>query len=477
MKDLQRSSTASSTLSVVQPPVGRRLPSLRFRLRTSGIQTAASLAICVTVIMLRDGLGRLADVFRTTQAAELARHERRVLSAERLVATLGELKGIFAKVGQFGSLRHDLLAPEISEALAKLRDRVPPVPFDLIRETVEAELGGPLADRFSDFDSLPLGSASIAQVHRATLVDGTPVAVKVQYPWIAASQRADIALARMLLSAWVWFTGRKDLDVDRLFTEFAAGLADELDFRAEAEAARSIALNLADENQVVVPDIVASCSTARVLTMRYWPCVRIDDKAELARLGVSPREVLEVVARAYARQVFADGLFHADPHPGNLFVIAEPEAATEPRVLFVDFGLCKRLDSALRADLRKSIFAILQRDRDALVAAIESMGMVAPGAEAGASAAVATMFDRLAEVASERDGGVLGIGNSGLVLSLKDEAKRLLQETPGLQLPNDLILYAKTLSYLFALGDELDPEVDLMKISLPHLMKFLASRD
>src|SRR5262249_48658546 len=155
-------------------------------------------------------------------------------------------------------------------------------------------------------------------------------------------------------------------------------------------------------------------------------------------------------------QIFVDGLFHADPHPGNLFVLDEPEAVSRPRVLFVDFGLSRRLDSALRSELRQGLYALLQRDVAAFVAGMQRMGMIAPGAEAGVRASVDAMFTRLAS-----RGGALGMGG-GAVLPLKDEAKALLQQTDGLQLPNDLLLYAKTLSYLFALGAELAPEVDVL---------------
>ena len=184
-----------------------------------------------------------------------------------------------------------------------------------------------------------------------------------------------------------------------------------------------------------------------------------------------PCDVLEVLARAYAKQVFVDGLFHADPHPGNLFVIDEPDAATAPRVLFVDFGLSKRLSPELRRELRKGIYALLQRDVDGFVARMHAMNMIAPGAEPGVRSAVISMLERLGG-----EGGLFGIGN-GQVLGIKDEAKRLLQETPGLQLPNDLLLYARTLSYLFALGEQLDPELDLMKLSMPYLLRFLAATD
>jgi ubiquinone biosynthesis protein len=395
----------------------------------------------------------------------------------RLVAILGSLKGAFAKAGQFASMRHDVVPAFVSEALSALQDRVPPLELSLVRELVEAELGRPLEACFTEFDPSPLGAASIAQVHRATLPDGAEVAVKVQYPWIQASLPADLAVLRIAARLWQRMRApgspSEQIDFDRFFSEFSDGLASELDFTHEATMAREIAANLAGDSQIQVPRIVASHSTRRVLTMSYQPCVSVGDSQGLLRLGVDPAEVLEILARAYAKQVFVDGLFHADPHPGNLFVLDEPEAATRPRILFVDFGLSKRLSPELKHQLRQGIYCLLKRDVDGFIDRMQDMGMIAQGAESDVRDAVHKMFARIAGGAGSA--GVLG-ASSGQILGLKDEAKTLLQETPGLQLPNDLLLYAKTLSYLFALGENLAPEVDLMKISTPYLLRFLAER-
>jgi ubiquinone biosynthesis protein len=294
------------------------------------------------------------------------------------------------------------------------------------------------------------------------------VAVKVQYPWLEASLGADLALVRGLFR--LAFRRRSAGDRARLFGEFAAGLREELDFEREARAAAEIARNLGHDPQVVVPRVHGGLSTRRVLTMSWHDAVRVNDRAALARLGVEPRRVLEILARAYAKQVFVDGLFHADPHPGNLFVLDEPGAASRPRVLFVDFGLSRRLDPGLRRELRLGIHALLRRDLEGFLDGMERMQMIAPGAREGVRRSVAAMFERLAAT-----GSALALGG-GQVLALKDEAKALLERTEGLQLPNDLLLYAKTLSYLFSLGADLDPDTDLMRLSVPYLLQFLGER-
>ena len=440
--------------------------------RATGVPQAARLLACALAIAFDVAATRMTEWLRGGSEAERAarRSALRERCARRVVATFGALKGVYVKLGQFASLRLDLLPRELTDALASLRDAVPPLPFAAVRRAVERELGAPLEAQFAEFDPTPLGAASIAQVHRARLPSGEDVAVKVQYPWLRASLRADLALVGALFRAWPRGRGSRG-DRARLFAEFAAGLREELDFHHEARVAAEIARNLANDPRIAVPEIIHSHTTSRLLTMRYHAAVGLGDAPGLARLGVDRRDVLEIVVRSYASQIFVDGLFHADPHPGNLFVLDEPDTARAPRVLFVDFGLSRRLDPELRRELRLGLYALLQRDVGAFVDGMRRMGMIAEGSEPAVRATVAAMFERVA-----RSGGALGMGGAS-VLPLKDEAKALLQQTPGLQLPNDLLLYAKTLSYVFALGAQLAPDVDVLKLALPYALRFMAQKD
>ncbi len=449
----------------------RSAPEAGFRLRVSGVEAFARCCAFLTAAACRHGLGRLSDGFVRRERRDARQAVRVEATIRKGVALLGRLKGAFVKAGQFASVRHDLIPQHAADALVGLQSRVPPLPFERVRRTVESELGAALETLFTEFDPEPLGAASVAQVHRARLADGETVAVKVQYPWLRASLDSDLALLQGLVRWASWWSGREIPNRQALFDEFRQGLLEELDFEREGRVAVEIAENLADDPQIAVPRILASHSTPRVLTMSYCDAIPITDTATLAVRGISRVAVLEVLGRAYAKQIFADGLFHADPHPGNLFVVDEPEATTKPRVLFVDFGLCKRLSPELRADLRKGIYALLQSDLDAFVERMDAMGMIAPGAHEGVREAVGAMFERIGQ-----SGGALGVAGQA-ILGLKDEAKDLLRDTPGLQLPNDLLLYARTLTYLFALGDELAPEVDLVKLSTPYLLKFLAGSD
>jgi ubiquinone biosynthesis protein len=436
---------------------------LRSALRARGIEAPARLLGCLAIDALASTQA-VGDLVATSARRRERRAARATARVRRWVRAAGALKGAFAKAGQFASLRYDVLSDEARAALDSLQDRVPPLPFPIIERAVERELGAPLATRFARFEREAIASASIAQVHAAELPDGTAVAVKVLYPWIEAALPRDLALLRRGLRR----LARGAEDFERLFGEFAEGLEAELDLELEARSAAAIAANLADHPAVVVPTVYASHSTRRVLTMSRHEGLRIDDRARLVARGIDPRRIVEILARAYGKQVFEDGLFHADPHPGNLFVLESEER--EPRVLFVDFGLCKQLDPGLRQAMREAILALLQKDPAGFVDRMETMGMLAPGARPEVERRVQAMFERITG-----EGGALAL-TGGQVLGIKDEAKRLLAETPGLQLPNDLLLYAKTLSYLFALCERLEPDADVMQISVPYLLKFLAGR-
>jgi predicted unusual protein kinase regulating ubiquinone biosynthesis (AarF/ABC1/UbiB family) len=449
---------------------GRARPPRR-SLRVLGVEPLARILLWALVSAADGAWTASRAALSTSRVRRQRRAASRERAARRAVTALGHLKGAWVKAGQFAAHRHDLLPTEATAALAGLRDRVPPLPLSQLQPVIEAELGAPLEQLFARFEAEPLGAASVAQVHRARLPSGDEVAVKVQYPWLEDSLSADLALLRILIALSARIRATSGTDPGRLYQEFQAGLRDELDFEREAAVAGEIAGNLAGDVGILVPRVVPSHSTRRVLTMSFHPAVRITDRPGLARLGASPPRVLEIVARAYAKQVFVDGLFHADPHPGNLFVLEEPDAAELPRVLFVDFGLSRRLDPSLRGELRRGVHALIQRDLEGFLAGMDRLGMIAPGARPEVRRALELMFDRLG---GER-GALTAPGTA--VLSLKDEAKRLLQDTAGLQLPNDLLLFAKTLSYVFALGAELAPEVDLMRLSSPYLLQFLAEQE
>ena len=273
--------------STLQPAPGRPRIRGRFRLRTSGIEATTRLGGWAVAAGLRRGVGALRDSLGTAADRRSRQQRRRARELEGLVRILGDLKGAFAKAGQFASLRVDLADPVLREALAGLRDAVPPLPVSEIEAVVAQELGAPVDQLFSRFDPVPLGAASIAQVHLAELPDGSPVAVKVQYPWIADSLRSDLWVVRRALRLWTRIAARDLPNREQIVAEFGRGLAEELDFVREAAIAREIGENLAPDPQILVPEVVASHSSRRVLTMHYRAAVGVEIGRAAGRERVS----------------------------------------------------------------------------------------------------------------------------------------------------------------------------------------------
>ncbi len=391
-----------------------------------------------------------------------SRAERDASAGQRLAVALGSLRGIYTKLGQHLATRVDALSDEFRAPLDALGEAATPVPFATIRAQLARALGS--AERFAWIDPVPLGTASIAQVHRARLRDGSLVAVKVRHaeltPETITQDVRNLRRVAFLLRPWL---GRGA--GDELFEEFEAALLREIDFELEGRSAEAIARDLADDNRVLVPSVHWHATSTSVLTLDYVPRTRIDAREALAARGVTPESVLAIVADAYGRQVFGQGLFHADPHAGNLYVVDVPEPT--PRVLFIDFGLAQRLAPVVREELRQGLQSLLKRDVDALLAGLMRLHAVVPGREREARAALAAALDAGAA-------GALGANAAG-IRSLKALGKRLLRESASFRVPRELLLWARTLAHVYSLSERIAPGNDPMRHFLPHVLKFVST--
>ncbi len=388
------------------------------------------------------------------------RAERDADAGRRMALAFGSLRGIYTKLGHQLATRVDALSDEFRAPLAALGDSAPPVPFERIRAEISRALGS--AERFAWIDPEPLGTGSIAQVHRARLRSGAVVAVKVRHAELTPDRIArDVRRLRRI--AWVlrpWL-GRGDA------SEIIDGLSDallrEIDFEFEGRVAEAIARDLEDDSRIVVPRVHWEATSRSVLTLDYVPRVRFDDRSALEARGVSLEAVLAIVADAYGRQVFGHGLFHADPHAGNLYVVDEP--GPEPRVLFVDFGLAERLSPHTREELRSGLKALLKRDVDGLLAGLERIRALVPGREARAREALVAALDGGAA-------GALG-ANAADIRIMKSLGKRLVHESGAFRVPRELLLWVRTLAHVYDLFEQIAPGADPMRRLLPHVLRFV----
>jgi len=285
--------------------------------------------------------------------------------------TLEELGLVFLKFGQVLALRRDLLPAAYIDELELLHDQLPAMGIDEVRATVESELGAPLTKLFSSFGETPLAAATIAQVHEATTHDGRHVAVKVQRPCLKAMIATDIAALTYLVSLGErLFPRLRALDLPVVVSEFAKSLNRETDFSREARSVVLMRAALADVPNLWIPDVVAECSSGAVLTLEFSAGERIDRYAE-AHPEAMP-QLMNTLLRLMLQSIFEEGLFHADPHPGNVFVLPDG------RLSLLDFGNTGELDEPMRESLKLLLDAVVKGDAKA---ATEAYLEMAPASE------------------------------------------------------------------------------------------------
>jgi ubiquinone biosynthesis protein len=280
---------------------------------------------------------------------------------ERLAMALTELGPIFVKFGQILSTRRDLLPEDVADALTMLQDRVAPFPESVARAAIEAALGAPIAERFATFDGTPLASASIAQVHAATLRDGREVVVKVLRPDIEERVVADIDLLRAIASSVERFHPNADKIRPReIVVEIETTLTNELDLSREGANASLLRRNFLGSNDLYVPEVIWSHSNARVLTLERVRGIPVDDLAALDAAGIDRVALAEKGVRLFYTQVFRDNFFHADAHAGNIWV--DPSRPTDPRFIALDFGIMGSLPEADQYWLAENFIALFNLD-------------------------------------------------------------------------------------------------------------------
>ncbi|WP_150306598.1 ABC1 kinase family protein [Planctomonas psychrotolerans] len=327
----------------------------------------------------------LASIAKRTRPRRMKRFARRF---HVLAVDLG---GLMIKVGQYMSSRLDVLPPELTSELEGLQDEVPPVPFAQIRALAEAELGVPLERAFVAVDETPIAAASLGQVHRARLspTDAaetglTNVVLKVQRPGIGAIVDVDLAALRKIGG---WLTHVRLVsdraDMPALVEEFAITSLEEIDYLNEAANSERFAADFADDDRVGVPAVVWERTTRRVLTLEDVTAIKVTDTEALLAAGIDPADVAPVFAAVMFDQLFLNAFFHADPHPGNIFVTPAPPGPNGRtwKLTFIDFGMMGEVPASMRGSLRKVLIAAATRDGKGLVNAFRDVGVLVPSAD------------------------------------------------------------------------------------------------
>jgi predicted unusual protein kinase regulating ubiquinone biosynthesis (AarF/ABC1/UbiB family) len=386
--------------------------------------------------------------------AAARRRAHHAWSARQIYDVAVRQQGLLIKFGQIVGSRPDLIPDEYVDALSRLQDRVPPRPFPVIERQVSRELGRPLADVFSAFEPEPIAAASLAQVHRATLKDGRTVAVKVQYPGIWDVVQTDLDSIRFLLR--ILAALERNLDFGPIIQEVMRNIPLELDFINEGHNAELIAANFGSRPDIIVPRIYWEYTTRRVLVMEFLEGIKITDVAALQGAGIDLQAVSQLVTDAYCEQLFLHGMFHADPHPGNLFV------RPGPQLVMLDFGLCRKLDDQFRLGYAKLVNAMITANAPEMVAAFRDLGFRTKRAEDP------TPYLMIGRAFMESSQPGRAYADPDLVAEANARMGRAIRANPLVEIPREFLLIMRVTGLLSGLGKHLESRVDVLATLLPY---------
>jgi ubiquinone biosynthesis protein len=381
--------------------------------------------------------------------------------AERLRLALEALGPIFVKFGQMLSTRRDLIPLDIADELAKLQDQVPPFPYASVAQTIQSSFGLPVEQVFEQFDVLPVASASVAQVHFAHLPGGIPVAVKILRPGISVVIEKDLALldSAALLMQKLWSDGKR-LKPREVVAEFSKHIHSELDLMLEAANCSLLGRNFADGKLLLVPEVYWDWCREQVMVMERMDGTPISQVAHLRKIGVDIPKLARDGVEIFFTQVFRDGFFHADMHPGNI------QVAADGRYVALDFGIMGTLTDTDKEYLARNFLAFFRRDyREVARAHIES-GWAPKDTpldefETAIRSVCEPIFDKpLKEISFGR-----------VLLRLFQTSRRF-----GVEIQPQLTMLQKTLLNVEGLGRDLDPELDLWKTARPYLERWMSEQ-
>ena len=426
------------------------------------------------------------------------RSERYRKIAARYRSLAIQMGGVLIKVGQFLSARVDVLPAEITTELSGLQDEVPSESFDDIQKVFVAEFGMPILAKYTEFDPVPLAAASLGQAHLAKInlnndkareleaanldddlkqsIDYS-VVVKIQRPGIEKIIATDLAAIRTV-GSWIkrYPPIRKRANIPGLIAEFTRTLYEELDYLAEGRNAETFAMNFSANPGILVPKIVWSHTTKRVLTLQNVWGIKITDYDEITSAGIDKTEVAARLLDTYLKQIFEDGFFHADPHPGNLFVmpitqIGEQSSSNQDwKLTFIDFGMVGRMRPEIRDGLRELLIGIGLQDASRVIKSYQILGILLPGADISIlEKANAEIFKRFWGRSLDEFSNI----NMDEVQAFVYEFREILYSMP-FQLPQDLMFLGRAVGILSGMCSGLDPKINVFEHLGPFTQKLIA---
>ena len=391
--------------------------------------------------------------------------ERNRKRAERFTESALELGGVLIKLGQYMSTRFDLLPPVWIKELTRLQDAVPSVDFEELRPIIEQDLGDKLENLFERFDTRPLASASLGQVHEAWLPDGTHVAVKVRRPGIEVIIEADLeALNRVIDLVGSRTNLGKLADLKGIAHEFEVTLRRELDYVQEARNAERFRENLKKLKHVYVPTVYPQWCSGRVLTAEFIDGFKVTDYAAMDAVGLDRYRAARILANCYLNQFLIDGFFHADPHPGNLFVRENGDGV---QVVFIDFGMVGEMPREMRIELRRMTYAMLNRDIEGVVASFRTLKFLRREEDVDKVRVALTYF--MDKFLGQSVGEIRAMDQRKLL----EEISYIIYSQP-LFVPSDFSFLTRAVDTLIGICAGLSPDLNFTVESRPFMQRLAA---
>ncbi len=414
-------------------------------------------------VLLRHGFGYFLQQLDLTHILPLRKRIRSLQPVQQTMPPAGRIRKVledlgptFVKFGQVLSTRPDLLPTEFVKELEKLQDRVPPVAFPEIKEQVEKELGAPIAEVFEVFHSEPLAAASIGQVHYAMLADGEEVVVKVQRPRIRNTIETDLEIMYGLAGMLRDQINTSHLDPVAVVDEFRRTIRKELDYTKEARNIERFHANFQDDPRIVIPRVKSELSTERLLTMEYVRGVKVSQVEVLEHQGHDLPALMNTLAECFMKQVFEDGFFHADPHPGNLMVL------NGGRLAFVDFGMVGRVDEPTMQGLARMLVAITKRNVDEVILVLQELDALHGKPTRELRSDVIEMIDM-------HYGRTLKELNFSQIF---EDLLELVHRHP-VSLPTNLLFLAKAMVTVEGVGSALWSDFNVMEVAEPFATQWM----
>ena len=376
---------------------------------------------------------------------------------ERLTNKIARLGPTFIKLVQVLAMREDILPRAYTNEFKKLQDQVPPFPFKKVKKIIEKETGKRLGEIFERFEREPIAAASLGQVHRARYM-GEEVAVKVLRPDVKNKVSADLKIIGIILFIISSFFESHTLNIFRtIYNEFSRMIKMEMDFSLEAKNAEQFRINFKDEPFIIIPEIYKEISKNRIVVLKYYEGIRVDDTPGLKKLNIDPIHLIENLVRIYTHQVVIDGFLHADPHPGNLLV------RDDGRIVMVDFGMVVEFDEQTKIELLKMAIAAVRRDIDGVVNGFYKLRMVGPDVNR-------TTLRDAAEVLMNINWSTEYSPHQ--IQQIGEDILKTFYRFP-LRLPSNLVYLFRTSALIEGIGISFDPKFNGLRFATPIIKELV----